>query len=589
MTEEKHYGPTLRVSEEIHQMKYRGKGETFKQAMVRVADALKDSEEHYLSFKDILLNQRFLPAGRVQAAMGSPKQVTPYNCFVSNTISDSMHGIMQSAYEAAETMRLGGGIGYDFSTLRPRNDLIRSLDSRSSGPVSFMGIFDAICKTIASAGHRRGAQMGVLRVDHPDIEEFIEAKANSHNLTQFNISVGVTDKFMEAVKNDTMFELVFEGRAYKLIKARYLWDKILRLTWDWAEPGILFIDRMNAKNNLHYCETIAATNPCGEQPLPPYGACLLGSINLVKYIKEVWDTQLAKWRYEFDYDQLRKDLPHIIRAMDNVVDRAIYPLPQQEWEAKNKRRMGIGVTALANTIEVLGCPYGSPEAKALIERIMTIIRDGAYNASIDLAIEKGPFPLFHAEKFGGTFFESLPIEIQNRARQHGTRNSHLLSIAPTGTISLSADNVSSGCEPVFSHEYERIIQTMDGPITEKVQDYAWRVYGVKGRTADECTVFDHVETLNLVSKYVDSACSKTCNVGEDVTWEEFKSVYMLAYDGGASGCTTFRAAGKRYGILTASAAEELVDEQPTPADDFVDEHEGGACYYDPGTGLRTCE
>lgn len=263
MTEEIHYGPTLAISEEIHAMKYRGKGESFKQAMVRVADALKDSREHYVALKDILLSQRFLPAGRVQAAMGSPKQVTPYNCFVSNTISDSMHGIMQTAYEAAETMRLGGGIGYDFSTLRPRGDLIRSLDSRSSGPISFMGIFDAICKTIASAGHRRGAQMGVLRIDHPDIEEFIEAKANSTQLTQFNISVGVTDKFMQAVKEDSFFDLVFEGRVYNTIKAKALWEKILRLTWDWAEPGILFIDRINTKNNLKYCELIAATNPCG--------------------------------------------------------------------------------------------------------------------------------------------------------------------------------------------------------------------------------------------------------------------------------------------------------------------------------------
>lgn len=262
MTDKK-YGPVLPISEEIHAMKYRSRGESFRDAMVRVADALKDSDAHYLQLKDILLNQRFLPAGRVQAAMGSPKVVTAYNCFVSGTIPDSMSGIMKAAQEAAETMRLGGGIGYDFSVLRPRGDHIRSLDSRSSGPVSFMGIFDALCKTIASAGHRRGAQMGVLRVDHPDIEEFVEAKQNSHNLTQFNISVGVTDAFMEAVINDTMFDLVFEERVYKTVRAKALWDKILRSTWDWAEPGILFIDRINKKNNLWYVETIAATNPCG--------------------------------------------------------------------------------------------------------------------------------------------------------------------------------------------------------------------------------------------------------------------------------------------------------------------------------------
>lgn len=257
------YGPKLKISDEIHAMKYRLKGETFKDSMVRVADALKDNEDHYKALKSILLEQRFLPAGRVQAAMGAPRVVTAYNCFVSSTIPDSMDGIMKAATEAAETMRLGGGIGYDFSTLRPRGDHIRSLDSKSSGPISFMGIFDSLCKTIASAGHRRGAQMGVLRVDHPDIEEFVKAKTNTTNLTQFNISVGITDKFMEAVEKDTMFDLVFDGRVHKTIRAKALWDDIMRATWDWAEPGILFIDRMNQKNNLWYCETIAATNPCG--------------------------------------------------------------------------------------------------------------------------------------------------------------------------------------------------------------------------------------------------------------------------------------------------------------------------------------
>lgn len=257
------YGPKLPISEEIHQMKYRSKGESFKDAMVRVADALKDSEDHFFKLKEILLNQRFLPAGRVQAAMGAPREVTAYNCFVSQTIPDSMDGIMEAAKQAAETMRLGGGIGYDFSTLRPVGDHIRSLDSRSSGPVSFMGIFDALCKTIASAGHRRGAQMGVLRVDHPDIEEFIRAKTNTTNLTQFNISVGVTDEFMSAVKHDLPFDLRFEGKVYRTVRARKLWDDILRATWEWAEPGVLFLDTINKKNNLWYTETIAATNPCG--------------------------------------------------------------------------------------------------------------------------------------------------------------------------------------------------------------------------------------------------------------------------------------------------------------------------------------
>lgn len=584
MTDKK-YGPTLAISEEIHAMKYRSKGESFRDAMVRVADALKDSEEHYLNLKDIFLHQRFLPAGRVQAAMGSPKVVTAYNCFVSGTIPDSMDGIMKAAREAAETMRLGGGIGYDFSTLRPRGDHIRSLDSRSSGPISFMGIFDAICKTIASAGHRRGAQMGVLRVDHPDIEEFVEAKQNSHNLTQFNISIGVTDTFMEAVIDDKMFDLVFDGRVHKTIRAKALWDKILRSTWDWAEPGILFIDRINKKNNLWYTETIAATNPCGEQPLPPYGACLLGSWNLAKYI---YKDENGKW--QFNSDQLIHDIPPVVRAMDNVVDRTFYPLKQQEDEAKSKRRMGLGITGLANAGEALGYVFGSDEFLVWQAKIMGIVRDTCYRSSVALSVEKGSFPLFFADKYlQSGFAKTLPEDIRADIANYGIRNSHLLSIAPTGTISLSADNVSSGIEPVFSHFYDRTIQTFEGPKVERVEDYGYRVFGVKGKTANDLSVFDHVKVLNLASQYVDSACSKTCNVGDEVTWEQFKDVYMQAYLGGASGCTTFRASGKRYGILNAASVEDVADEQEVEIDTFVDEKEGGACYFDPATGLRTCE
>lgn len=584
MTDKK-YGPSLAISEEIHAMKYRSKGESFRDAMVRVADALKDTEDHYRDLKDILLNQRFLPAGRVQAAMGSPKVVTAYNCFVSGTIPDSMDGIMKAAHEAAETMRLGGGIGYDFSTLRPRGDHIKSLDSRSSGPISFMGIFDAICKTISSAGHRRGAQMGVLRVDHPDIEEFVEAKQNSTSLTQFNISVGVTDAFMDAVINDKMFDLVFDGRVHKTIRAKPLWDKILRSTWDWAEPGILFIDRINKKNNLWYTETICATNPCGEQPLPPYGACLLGSWNLTKYVVKSPD---GNW--SFNYDALIKDISPVVRAMDNVVDRTFYPLPQQEAEAKSKRRMGLGVTGLANAGEALGYEYGSDKFLEWQAHVMGIIRDYCYRTSIALSVEKGAFPLFVAEHYlQSGFAKTLPEDIRSDIAKYGIRNSHLLSIAPTGTISLSADNISSGIEPVFSHYYDRTIQTFDGPRVERVEDYAYRVFGVKGKTANELSVFAHVKVLNLASKFVDSACSKTCNVGDEVTWDQFKDVYMQAYLGGASGCTTFRASGKRYGILNAASVEDVAEEVVKEVDTFVDEKEGGACYYDPTTGLRTCE
>ena len=575
------YGPKLPISEQIHQEKYRSEGETFHEAMTRVAEALKDDEGHFEQFRSILDNQRFLPAGRVQSAMGAPRTVTPYNCFVSRTIEDSMEGIMDAAKEAAKTMQLGGGIGYDFSTLRPHGALIKSLDSRSSGPLSFMAIFDSVCHTIASAGHRRGAQMGVLRVDHPDIEKFIRAKNNSTALTGFNISVGVTDAFMEAVKTDSQFDLVFEDRVYSTINARALWDDILRSTWDWAEPGILFIDRINRKNNLHYCEKIVSTNPCAEQPLPPYGACLLGSFNLTKYIVQ------HDGKYVFNMNMLKTDIPFVVRAMDNVVDRATYPLPQQEAQAKNTRRMGLGVTGVANAIEALGFDYGSDEFIRVFEDIMGTIRDICYETSVDLAKEKGAFPLFQQEYLDSEFALTLPAKIRKSIAKHGIRNSHLLSVAPTGTISLSADNVSSGIEPVFSHFYDRTIQTFDGPTIERVDDYGYREFGIKGKTADELSVFDHVRVLNVASRYVDSACSKTCNVGDDVTWEQFKKVYMDAYEGGSSGCTTFRASGKRYGILNASASEEVVEEKPVEKDNFIEE--AGACYFDPATGLRKCE
>jgi ribonucleoside-diphosphate reductase alpha chain len=575
------YGPKLPISEQIHKEKYRSEGETFHEAMTRVAEALKDDEIHFEQFRSILDNQRFLPAGRVQSAMGAPRTVTPYNCFVSGTIEDSMEGIMDAAKEAAKTMQLGGGIGYDFSTLRPHGALIKSLDSRSSGPLSFMAIFDSVCHTIASAGHRRGAQMGVLRVDHPDIEKYIRAKNNSTDLTGFNISVGVTDAFMEAVKTNSQFDLVFEDRVYSTVNARALWDDILRSTWDWAEPGILFIDRINRKNNLHYCENIVATNPCGEQPLPPYGACLLGSFNLTKYVVQ------HDGKYVFNMNMLKSDIPYVVRAMDNVVDRATYPLPQQEKQAKDTRRMGLGVTGVANAIEALGFAYGSDEFIRVFEDIMGTIRDICYETSVELAKEKGAFPLFKKEYLDSEFAQTLPAKIRKSIAKHGIRNSHLLSVAPTGTISLSADNVSSGIEPVFSHFYDRTIQTFDGPTIERVDDYGYREFGIKGKTADELSVFDHVRVLNVASRYVDSACSKTCNVGDDVTWEQFKKVYMDAYEGGSSGCTTFRASGKRYGILNASASEDVVEDKPTEKDNFIEE--GGACYFDPATGLRKCE
>lgn len=353
------YGPRSLFSNQIHAEKYRAPGETFREAMTRLSSACSDNDEHFATIREINLNQRFLAAGRVQAAMGATRLTTAHNCFVSGVIEDSYTegsgSIMERAKQAAKTMRMGGGIGYDFSTLRPNGSLIRKLGSKASGPVSFMTIFDAVCKTTASAGDRRGAQMGVLRVDHPDIEEFVRAKTNDTALTGFNISVAITDEFMQAVEMDRDFPLQFDGQVHKVIKARALWDVIMRNTYDWAEPGVIFIDTVNDRNNLYYCEQISTTNPCGEQPLPPHGACLLGSFNLVKYLfREGPDHP-----WSFNYTQLFRDIPPIVRMMDNIVDRAHYPLYEQEREAQSKRRMGLGVTGAANTIEALGYHYGS--------------------------------------------------------------------------------------------------------------------------------------------------------------------------------------------------------------------------------------
>ena len=448
-------GPSVPLSIEIDKMKYRQDEESFHGKVQRIASALKDNEEHYEALLPILGEMRFVPAGRVQSAMGASEIRTSFNCFVSGKVEDSMNAIMEKASEAAETMRRGGGIGYDFSRLRPRGDTIKSLSSQASGPISFMGIFDAVCQTIASSGHRRGAQMAVLRVDHPDIREFVRAKRNTDKLTGFNVSVGITDKFMEALsEEDDSFDLIFEGVVYDTISAKELWDEIMLSTWDWAEPGVLFIDRINELNNLWYCETIEATNPCGEQPLPAYGACLLGSFNLTKYIK--YQTMHGKHKMPyFDFPQFKKDIPEVVRAMDNVVDRTIYPLKEQEDEARNKRRMGLGVTGLANTGEILGYSYGSNEFLNWAEKVFACLRDNTYRASARLAAEKGPFPLYKEEYLKSNFVRTLPQSVKQEIRKNGIRNSHLTSFAPTGTISLVADNVSGGIEPVFSHSYER--------------------------------------------------------------------------------------------------------------------------------------
>jgi ribonucleoside-diphosphate reductase alpha chain len=561
-------GPQMAISQEIHAVKYRAARESFKEAQNRFASALSDSEEHFREVRDIIVPQRFMGAGRTQSAIGSPNLTTAFNCFVSGDIEDSFDSIMDKAKEAGQTMRKGGGIGYDFSTIRPKGDLITTLGSQSSGPISFMQIYDSLCQTISSAGHRRGAQMGVLRVDHPDIEEFIHAKQNSSDLTAFNISIGVTDEFMRCVEGDLMFALKFDGKTYKHVHAPTLWEMMMRGTWDWAEPGILFIDRINDMNNLYYCETIGATNPCGEQPLPAYGACLLGSFNLVKYVTD---------ELEFDFDQFKKDIPPIVRAMDNIHDNTVFPLEKQAQESVNKRRMGLGFTGVANALERIGHSYGSPSYLELHEKILIVFRDEVYMASVELSKEKGPFPYFDADMFlAGGFIKTLPANIKRAIRKHGIRNSHLLSMAPTGTISLSADNVSSGIEPVFSWGYDRTIQTVDGPIIESVKDYNYHYYGIKGKRADECTADEHLDVLALCSKYVDSAVSKTINVSPTMPWDEFKNIYMKAWKAGCKGCTTFNVGGKRYGILNSTDSDK-------------EESDAEACYIDPASGKKTCE
>lgn len=606
-------GPQQPACEQIHALKYRGEGETFREAQGRVAAALADGPDHYHEFRDILLDQRFMPAGRVQAAMGAPKKVTPYNCYVSGTIHDSfVHGdeesgpaasIMGRATQAATTMRMGGGIGYDFSTLRPNKALIKGLASQSRGPIAFMRIFNEVCLCTSSAGHRRGAQMGVLRVDHPDIVEFIRAKQNVTDLLGFNISVAVTDHFMECLESGEPFPLMFEGEQYGTVDAASLWEELMRSTWDWAEPGVLFIDRINSMNNLWYAETIAATNPCGEQPLPPFGACLLGSFNLVKYL--VGPTERAMFPstdellardddgYAFNLSAFKRDIPPVVRAMDNVVDRALFPLPEQELEAKSKRRMGLGVTGLANALEaVVGRPsYGDPEFLELMQDVMVALRDETYRASALLAKEKGAFPLCDEWYGQGAFIQTLPQDIQDLIEDHGIRNSHLTSIAPTGTISFTADNISGSIEPVFEHVTQRPINTPDGVLVVDVPDYAYDRLGFECRTTDEVTPEQHVAVLAMAQQYVDSAVSKTCNVPGDIAWDDFKNIYLDAWRRGAKGCTTFNKEGKRIALLTKSYSAKPVAESDALPEAQVEPAfaEGGTCEIDLATGKRSCE
>ena len=571
------------IAEQIWDMKYRFKEAdgtpldgTVEDTWRRIARALavveKDADHWENEFYGALEDFKFLPAGRITAGAGTARKVTLFNCFVMGTIPDSMGGIFDMLKEAALTMQQGGGIGYDFSTIRPKGALVTGVAADASGPLSFMDVWDSMCRTIMSAGSRRGAMMATMRCDHPDIEDFITAKSDAARLRMFNVSVLVTDPFMEAVKANGSWDLVFDGKVYQTVKARDLWNKIMRSTYDYAEPGVIFIDRINKANNLGYCETIAATNPCGEQPLPPYGACLLGSINLARLVKDPFEAGA-----DLDVDGLSKLVATAVRMMDNVVDASEFPLPQQAQEAQAKRRIGLGVTGLADALLMTGLRYGSDEAARQTDRWLHAIARAAYLASVELAKEKGAFPLFDADPFlASDAMMQMDEDVRDQIRTHGIRNALLTSIAPTGTISLYAGNVSSGIEPVFAYAYTRKVLQKDGTRTEEeVVDYAVQMWRDKYGDADLPDYFvnaqtlaplDHVKMQAAAQKWIDSSISKTINCPEDISFDDFQDVYMQAYETGCKGCTTYRPNDVTGSVLSVSESSEAAPEADQGAD-----------------------
>ena len=571
------------IAEQIWDMKYRFKEAdgtpldgTVEDTWRRIAGALavveKDADHWENEFYSALEDFKFLPAGRITAGAGTARKVTLFNCFVMGTIPDSMGGIFDMLKEAALTMQQGGGIGYDFSTIRPKGALVTGVAADASGPLSFMDVWDSMCRTIMSAGSRRGAMMATMRCDHPDIEDFITAKSDAARLRMFNVSVLITDPFMDAVKTNGSWDLVFDGKVYQTVQARDLWNKIMRSTYDYAEPGVIFIDRINKANNLGYCETIAATNPCGEQPLPPYGACLLGSINLARLVKDPFETDA-----DLDIDGLGKLVATAVRMMDNVVDASEFPLQAQAQEAQAKRRIGLGVTGLADALLMTGLRYGSDEAARQTDRWLHAIARAAYLASVELAKEKGAFPLFDAEPFlASDAMLQMDEDVRAAIRTHGIRNALLTSIAPTGTISLYAGNVSSGIEPVFAYAYTRKVLQKDGTRTEEeVVDYAvqmWRDkfgdaalpdYFVNAQTL---APLDHVKMQAAAQKWIDSSISKTINCPENINFDDFQDVYMQAYETGCKGCTTYRPNDVTGSVLSVSESSEAVPEADQGAD-----------------------
>ena len=563
------------LAAEIWTSKYRfspgdgGGDQTVEQSWNRVATAVAEAEAPKTRkqwrdrFEDALTDFQFLPAGRIMAGAGTGRAVTLFNCFVMGAVPDDLDGIFQAVREAAVTMQQGGGVGMDFSTIRPSGAPVKGVGADASGPLSFMDVWDSMCRTILSAGQRRGAMMGCLRIDHPDIEAFIDAKRDPVRLRNFNVSVLVTDGFMQALQADAEWPLVFGGEVYRTVQARDLWNRLMQATYDVAEPGVIFIDRVNSQNNLAHCETISASNPCGEQMLPPYGACLLGSINLARLVSRPFEPGAA-----LDEDRLGDLTRTAIRFLDNVIDVSRFPLEQQAAEAKAKRRLGLGITGLADALVFCGVRYGDEAAADLTRRWLGAIKREAYRASAELAAEKGAFPLWDPVMLDTPNLKSLDDETRALIAQHGLRNGCLTSIAPTGTTSLMAGNVSSGVEPVFAYAYTRKVLQKDGTRREEaVEDYAltvWkRLHGDAPLpahafvTAQTLTPAQHLRMQAAAQEVIDSSISKTVNCPEDIAFDAFANVYVEGWKLGCKGLTTYRPNAVTGSVLSV--------EPPTPA------------------------